>query len=241
MLGAKLRAAGAVAVMFTAAASLTPQRAEAYPIDCAILLCLAGGWPASAECSRARAEFVRRITPWPVEPPLQVWRCPMHTTAGLDDALGGTQGAMTRLAAALSRANPQQGFEQSVPEVAPTVLYTVDRDMRLGAILLQVQVEGDAADIDISGPEFDFVRSIRVWHVVASQHQGRDDCIHSDGTRLGQYTIQGQYHWQRSHVGTLPPAFGHNPTGWCSSYRYRAVFVDWRDHEGNYGYERVDY
>lgn len=241
MLGARLRAAGATAMMFVAAASLTPQRAEAYPIDCAILLCLAGGWPASAECSRARAEFVRRITPWPVEPPLQIWRCPMHTTAGLDDALGGTQGAMTRLAAALGRANPQQGLEQSVPEVAPAVLHAVDRDTLLGAILLQVQVEGDAADIDISGPEFDFVRSIRVWHVVASQHQGRDDCIHSDGTRLGQYTIQGQYHWQRSHVGTLPPAFGHNPTGWCSSYRYRAVFVDWRDHEGNYGYERVDY
>ncbi|VDC34022.1 hypothetical protein [Pseudogemmobacter humi] len=224
-----------------AAASLTPQRAEAYPIDCAILLCLAGGWPASAECSRARAEFVRRITPWPVEPPLQIWRCPMHTTAGLDDALGGTQGAMTRLVAAISRANPQQGLEQSVPEVAPAVLHAVDREALLGAILHQVQVEGDAADIDISGPEFDFVRSIRVWHVVASQHQGRDDCIHSDGTRLGQYTTQGQYHWQRSHVGTLPPAFGHNPTGWCSSYRYRAVFVDWRDHEGNYGYERVDY
>ena len=241
MLGAKLRAAGATVMIFVAAASLTPQRAEAYPIDCAILLCLAGGWPASAECSRARAEFVRRITPWPVEPPLQVWRCPMHTTAGLDDALGGTQGAMTRLVAAISRANPQQGFEQSVPEVAPAVLHAADRDTLLGAILRQVQVEGDAADIDISGPEFDFVRSIRVWHVVASQHQGRDDCIQSDGTRLGQYTAQGQYHWQRSHVGTLPPAFGHNPTGWCSSYRYRAVFVDWRDHEGNYGYERVDY
>jgi len=228
-------------MMFVAAASLTPQRAEAYPIDCAILLCLAGGWPASAECSRARAEFVRRITPWPVEPPLQVWRCPMHTTAGLDDALGGTQEVMTRLTAALSRANPQQGFEQSVPEIAPAVLHTVDRETLLGAILRQAQVEGDAADIDISGPEFDFVRSIRVWHVVASQHQGRDDCIHSDGTRLGQYTTQGQYHWQRSHVGTLPPAFGHNPAGWCSSYSYRAVFVDWRDHEGNYGYERVDY
>ena len=25
----------------------------------------------------ARAEFIRRITPWPIEPPLQIWRCPM--------------------------------------------------------------------------------------------------------------------------------------------------------------------
>lgn len=52
-------------------------KAQTYPIDCAILLCLSGGWPASVPCSRARAEFIRRITPWPVEPPLQIWRCPM--------------------------------------------------------------------------------------------------------------------------------------------------------------------
>ena len=52
-------------------------QADAYPIDCAILLCLAGGFPASAECSAAKAELIRRITPWPVEPPLQLWRCPM--------------------------------------------------------------------------------------------------------------------------------------------------------------------
>ena len=46
--------------------------AQSYQIDCAILLCLAGGWPASEPCARARAEFIRRITPWPVEPPLQI-------------------------------------------------------------------------------------------------------------------------------------------------------------------------
>ena len=59
------------------AASLLAGPVAAYPIDCAILLCLAGGFPASAECSAAKAEFLRRITPWPVEPPLQLWRCPM--------------------------------------------------------------------------------------------------------------------------------------------------------------------
>ena len=51
--------------------------AHAYQVDCAILLCLAGGWPASAPCAHARAVFIRRITPWPIEPPLQIWRCPM--------------------------------------------------------------------------------------------------------------------------------------------------------------------
>ena len=52
--------------------------AAAYPVDCAILLCLAGGWPASVECAHARAVFIARITPWPVELPLQIWNCPMH-------------------------------------------------------------------------------------------------------------------------------------------------------------------
>ena len=44
-------------------ASWVPQTAKAYQVDCAILLCLAGGWPASAECAHARAVFIRRITP----------------------------------------------------------------------------------------------------------------------------------------------------------------------------------
>ena len=65
--------------VMTLAAGWLPSitKAQTYPIDCAILLCLSGGWPASVPCSRARAEFIRRITPWPVEPPLQIWRCPM--------------------------------------------------------------------------------------------------------------------------------------------------------------------
>ena len=50
---------------------------QAYPIDCAILLCMAGGFPPEPECIAAKAEVTRRITPWPVEPPLQLWRCPM--------------------------------------------------------------------------------------------------------------------------------------------------------------------
>lgn len=68
-----------VAVAFTVTGLSLPMsaRAQTYPIDCAILLCLSGGWPASVPCARARAEFIRRITPWPVEPPLQIWRCPM--------------------------------------------------------------------------------------------------------------------------------------------------------------------
>lgn len=63
-----------------------PSPASAYQIDCAILLCLAGGFPPSVPCARARAEMIRRITPWPIEPPLQIWRCPMHAAFDLPAA-----------------------------------------------------------------------------------------------------------------------------------------------------------
>jgi len=64
------------------AGSVTPSRvaAQSYPIDCAILLCLAGGFPTSAECTAARIEMIRRVTPWPVEPPLQLWNCPLRAS-----------------------------------------------------------------------------------------------------------------------------------------------------------------
>lgn len=77
-----------VASVVPAAAILMPKDAEAYPIDCAILLCMAGGFPASAECSAAKTEMIRRITPWPIEPPLQLWRCPMGISAE-DAAVAG--------------------------------------------------------------------------------------------------------------------------------------------------------
>src|SRR6056297_3143728 len=69
----------------------TSTRAQTYPIDCAILLCLSGGWPASVPCSAARAEFIRRITPWPVEPPLQIWRCPMGASYEVNRQPHGTE------------------------------------------------------------------------------------------------------------------------------------------------------
>ena len=65
--------------------------AQTYQIDCAILLCLSGGWPASVPCARARAEFIRRITPWPIEPPLQIWRCPMGVAFEVDPSQTDTQ------------------------------------------------------------------------------------------------------------------------------------------------------
>lgn len=70
-------------VMFAVSAGVvTPMSvaAQSYPIDCAILLCLAGGFPTSAECTAARIEMIRRVTPWPIEPPLQLWNCPLRAS-----------------------------------------------------------------------------------------------------------------------------------------------------------------
>ncbi|WP_290690569.1 hypothetical protein, partial [Haematobacter sp. UBA3484] len=150
-----------------AVSSPSSVQAQTYQIDCAILLCLAGGWPASVPCARARAEFIRRITPWPVEPPLQIWRCPMGASLGGDAPLS----PMERLYDIAFR----EPLESTLP---------IPIDVP-GLTLAQAL---EQADIDISGDAFDFVRSIRVYHIQFSQHQNRDgDCIRSDSTRLGSY------------------------------------------------------
>ncbi len=223
-----------------------PASAQTYPIDCAILLCLSGGWPASVPCARARAEFIRRITPWPVEPPLQIWRCPMGASFETAPAANGAD----RIFEAFFQNNstgPRQSFptrDAADPIAAawrtPEALdYLVPADQAL-------RLAQDRADIDISGPEFNFVRSIRVFNVqYARQHEsGRDgDCNRSATVVLGTYGIQGDFAWQRSSITALPKAhvglerWGQN----CPSVYHRSVFVDWRDNEGNYGFEQVNY
>ena len=193
--------------------------AQSYQVDCAILLCLAGGWPASAPCAHARAVFIQRITPWPIEPPLQIWRCPMGVAFDGPAPLS----PMERLYDITFKA------EQAISVPDPTVP------------LVPVQAD-ERADVDISGDEFDFVRSIRVYHIQFSQRQNRDgDCIRSDNTRLGSYGTQGDYHWARSSVAQVPTASDLPRLGGCGSVSYRSVFVDWRDHAGNYGFEEVRY
>ncbi len=61
--------------------------ARAYDMDCAIMLCMAGGFPSSAVCAAAYAEMIRRITPWPSRPPFGI--C---TFAAVPVALGGPGG-----------------------------------------------------------------------------------------------------------------------------------------------------
>ena len=225
----KLLPPAAAALTLTGLSLPAPARAQTYPIDCAILLCLSGGWPASVPCARARAEFIRRITPWPVEPPLQIWRCPMGASYEGDRPSNNA----ARFFEALYRPDSRRPL-QSLP---------VDNFVPADQALRLIQ---DRADIDISGPEFNFVRSIRVFDVrYARQHEsGRDgDCNRSATVVLGTYGTQGDFSWQTSSVVALPPHLA-GLERWgdhCPSINHRSVFVEWRDYEGNYGFEQVNY
>jgi len=224
-------------------------QAQTYPIDCAILLCLSGGWPASVPCSLARAEFIRRITPWPVEPPLQIWRCPMGASYQREDS-GGGAGRIYDILLDASRSPLPQRFPEAPLRDASMPVPAVFRGT--GAELdqlpegLALRLVQDRADIDISGPEFNFVRSIRVYDVryARQRESGRDgDCNRSAVVVLGTYGTQGDFSWQSSSPGALPEAhvglerWGDD----CPSIWHRSVFVDWRDYEGNYGFEQVNY
>lgn len=194
-----------------------PNEARAYPVDCAILLCLAGGWPASAECAHARAVFIRRITPWPIEPPLQIWNCPMRagfvTSRGLEHLID-----VSVRADVVGRGDPF-GPGQELPW----------------------PVAG-RADVDISGSAFDFVRSIRMFEITYAQRRGKEgECFTSSSVYMGSYGRQGDYVRRRSSLGAVPQASDFDPPGGCNAYKFRSVFVEWRDMVGRYGHEEVRY
>lgn len=196
-------------------ASVMP--AAAYSVDCAILLCLAGGWPASTECSHARAVFIARITPWPIEPPLQIWNCPMQVSFRPEDR------PMERLFDIAVRGEP--GPLLSIPDLP-----------------LELQLVQDRADADISGPEFDFVRSIRVFEVTYHQRRNSDgDCISSSSIYMGSYGQHGDYSRRRSSIAAVPEASDFEIPANCRDYRHRSVVVEWHDYQGAYGHEEVHY
>ena len=200
-----------------AATLAQPVPASAYPVDCAILLCLAGGWPASAACAQARAVFIRRITPWPIEPPLQIWNCPMHVSLRKPPAV-------------------ERLFDISAPSSTP-----MRPEFALPVEALPRLVAGQA-DIDISDPAFDFVRSIRVFEITYRQWRNSDgDCTSWSAVIEGGYGEQGDYRRRRSTPAAVPDASDFNPPASCGSYWHRSVFVEWRDFEGGYGFEEVHY
>lgn len=225
-------------------------QAQAYPIDCAILLCLSGGWPASVPCAQARAEFIRRITPWPVEPPLQIWRCPMGASyQGNDGESAGVHVYDILFDSTHHTPLPQFSSKARLEDAdLPMPPAQQGNDIRTGQAPHSPahQLVQDRADIDISGPEFNFVRSIRVYDVrYARQYEVARDVVCKRGGMvvLGTYGTQGAFSWRRTSISALPDAhaglerWGEN----CPEIAHRSVFVEWRDYGGNYGFEQVEY
>ena len=235
----RLRASVAAAALGAFSMSPLPAVAQSYPIDCAILLCLSGGWPASVPCVRARAEFIRRITPWPIEPPLQIWRCPMS----IEYVPGSMSTPTARVYDAGLQETPSLGnlIDPAFPQSA--TLAADFGGLPSEVQLLLAQSVGTGADIDLSSDVFDFVRSIRVWDVrYYSHHQrGRDgDCQEMSSINLGTYDLQGQFRWDRSGPSALPTWL--LPSRECRASNFlRGVGVEWRDYEGNHGHELVQY
>ena len=218
-------------------ATITP--AAAYPVDCAILLCLAGGWPASAECAHARAVFIRRITPWPIEPPLQIWRCPLSIAF----APGSISISEDHVYDAGFDRIPSPGPAKTVATLHSAVSTADIGGLPEEARIRLAQAVGTGADIDLSDAVFDFVRSIRVWdvrHYSHQEHGQNDTCDERSRINLGTYDRQGQFRWDRSDPAALPTWL--LPSRECRvSNVLRAVGVEWRDYAGNHGHEIVRY
>lgn len=242
----------AIALGFTAPA-------YAYPIDCAIFLCLAGGWPSSPDCNAARAEFIRRITPLPVEPPLQLWRCPMGVTTGSAD-----KSPMLRLDAIKSlSANPLPEFPGTYGNTPQVVDVTYSRDswsmldvsdalewVPLGTRETPLATVGAGspalseptlANVNLSAPDFDVVRSIRVWHVRHYSYKVREregPCETRLDMDVGSYDESASFGWSDRAPGPRPSWLPLRRQ--CPSY-YRGVGVEWSDIFGRYDYVLVPY
>ena len=200
--------------------------AQSYPIDCAILLCLAGGWPSSTECAAARAEFIRRITPWPIEPPLQIWRCPMGASLK-------TQSPTERLWSISTTTLPEQSL---LPDGAYSKL-------------IETQVVRPGG-VDLSRSDFDFIRSIRVydvdwWQWNHRNSEGDDICWRARRrANIGTYDQQGAFNWYSLDIYDAPTwmEVSVQPRGDCEAEgRFRGVGIEWNDYFGEHGFELVRY
>lgn len=191
--------------------------ADAYPVDCAILLCLAGGWPASAECAHARAVVIQRITPWPIEPPLQLWNCPMR-------------------AAVKKPEMPERLFDVSGPRAA---LSTVG-DFFTGNMTSSHVVR--TSGTSLSGPVLDVVRSIRLVEISYQQRRNSDgDCLVRSRVVAGGYDANGNYRRGPVSLASVPATSDLAIPAGCRSYTHRSVFLEWRDVAGTHGHEEVHY
>lgn len=127
----------------------------------------------------------------------------------------------------------------------PILTDAVDRQSAAVLLLAQsISNDNGTADIDISGPAFDFVRSIKVWRVDYYQHRESgpdDDCSETDRTFLGTYGEQGDFQWRPSRARNVPAWMNLSISCHSGQGLYRGVGIEWHDYEGRHGHELVRY
>ena len=188
-------------------------RAAAYQIDCAILLCLAGGFPLSAPCAAARTEMIRRITPWPIEPPLQLWRCPMRASMERGDPL--TQSTPVEI----RYLPPLLNMPQDTPHYTELLP------------IYESQIEDYLTAIKVYNLRYSRSYSSR-----------SDSCNVSARLEVGTYDRDGNFSWQRRAPISSSPSWVFNTSyTQCTTVWFRGVGMEWKDHEGTKGTEVVKY
>lgn len=224
----------AIAALITGISAISATPSVAHPVDCAILLCLAGGWPAHPTCAHAKAVFMRRATPWPIEPPLQVWRCPMGAAA----SSAGDAPWSTPVRAA--HGDPLVASDDMVVPASFDPRAWAENTLAAEGIDLP-QVEANAS---LPPEVLAIVRGITVHHIRYSQRvrgpEDDEECVRDDDTEVGRYGPLGGFAWSEGTASSAPSP-GFDPPGNCRRYRYRAVGVTWTDHAGNRGHEEVRY
>lgn len=229
----RLLASSALGATLAISAIFSPARAgaQSYPIDCAILLCLAGGFPASSECSAARIELIRRITPWPIEPPLQLWNCPMSMSAAKYNQIN-------MLLAATGQAL------MPLPDIGPDGLTPDIRRYRDGIEIYHVRYRrtrnsgGEQTQDDTQRGAYDdtgqfawassSLSTAPAWVVgaIGGQRAPVHRCVETESwSRDGEYCVR----YELVSYSYRPPS------------SVRAVAIRMMDHEGSHSVEVVHY
>lgn len=185
--------------------------ADAYQIDCAILLCLAGGFPPSAPCAAAKAEIIRRITPWPIQPPLQLWRCPMQAGFGI----GAEMQKQTPVAISYDEILPAR-TSRGWPATPIIPIYDAQIESYLAAIKVY---------------DLTYQRH--------SGHDG--ECKVSARLQIGSYDALGNFAWHRASARLSPPWLFDTQYSQCSWAYFRGVGLRWQDYQGVESREVVRY
>lgn len=98
------------------------------------------------------------------------------------------------------------------------------------------------ADIEISDPTYNFVRSIHVYQIDYTQYRAHDGtCRATAILQRASCGRQGDFSWTPARIGMMPVVSALKPMGGRDFCAFRRVFVDWRDFEGTYGFEQVRY